>query len=228
MNIYIIGIIIFTLVLIVSIILLIYFIKDEKKLKEVTNDDLVKMNKVYTKDEIEEKMFEQYSNILLNIQYDNYAFLKDSVSDDIYNQILREIKNHQDKQEKKIVKDIKKEFCGLISLTQVNDLEVAKYWGRYSNIEYVVSNRKQMLSNGTEEIVETVVEGNKDIPITYEYILTFVKNKSQNENVVCPNCGYQTHMLTSSHCIRCDLEIVPKRMHWVYTGKVLTNISKQK
>ena len=55
MNIYIIGIIIFTLVLIVSIILLIYFIKDEKKLKEVTNDDLVKMNKVYTKDEIEEK-----------------------------------------------------------------------------------------------------------------------------------------------------------------------------
>ena len=88
MNIYIICIVIFSLILIGSILLLLYFIKDEKNIKEVTDDTLIKMGKVYTKNEFEDKMFEQYSNILLNVEYENYAYLKDVCSDDVYNQIL--------------------------------------------------------------------------------------------------------------------------------------------
>lgn len=228
MILYIIGIVTFSLVLLVSIILLVYFIKDEKRLKEVSNEELVKLNKVYTKEEMENKIFEQYSNILLGIQYDDYNFLKDAVSDDIYNQILQQTKDFQEKKEKLTIKNIKKEFCRLISLTQTNDLEIAKFWIRYSNIEYITTTRNEVLPNGKEELAEVIVEGSKDIPVTYEYIITFVKNKTENENIICPNCGYQIHMLISSNCIRCDLDIVPKTMHWVFTGKIITNISQQK
>ena len=53
MNLYLLGMIFFLLVFIVSIFLLIYFIKDEKSLKEVTNQELVKLGKIYTKEEFE-------------------------------------------------------------------------------------------------------------------------------------------------------------------------------
>ena len=204
MNIYIICIVIFSLILIGSILLLLYFIKDEKNIKEVTDDTLIKMGKVYTKNEFEDKMFEQYSNILLNVEYENYAYLKDVCSDDVYNQILMQVKQNRERQEHDIIRDIKKEFCRLISLEYVDNLEVAKFWVNYSSIEYITANRKQVLEDGSESLVETVVSGSKDSSINHEYILTFVREKSQNEDIVCPNCGYQAHMLTLSKCIRCD------------------------
>lgn len=61
MNLYLLGMIFFLLVFIVSIFLLIYFIKDEKSLKEVTNQELVKLGKIYTKEEFENKIFELYA-----------------------------------------------------------------------------------------------------------------------------------------------------------------------
>lgn len=228
MNFYIIGIVVFCLILIGSILLLIYYIKDEKNIKEVTSDALMKMGKVYTKEEFEDKMFDQYSNILLNVEYENYAYLKDACSDDIYNQILLQVKQNREKQEHDVIKDIKKEFCRLVSFEYVNTLEVAKFWVSYSSVEYITANRKQVLEDGDESIVETIVSGSKDSSVRHEYILTFVRERSQNEDIVCPNCGYQTHMLALSKCIRCDLEIVPKKSHWVFIGKVSTNLSKQK
>ena len=61
MNLYLLGMIFFLLVFIVSIFLLIYFIKDEKSLKEVTNQELIKLGKIYTKEEFENKIFELYA-----------------------------------------------------------------------------------------------------------------------------------------------------------------------
>ena len=88
MNLYLLGMIIFLLVFIISIFFLIYFIKDEKNLKEVSTQELVKLGKVYTKEEFENRIFEQFSNILMNTAYENYTFLKDSVADQVYNEIL--------------------------------------------------------------------------------------------------------------------------------------------
>lgn len=228
MNFYIIGIIIFAIIFIICLFLLLFYIKDEKRLKEVSDNDLVKLGKTYTKNEFEEKLFNQYVNILESIQYSNYSFLKDIVSDEIYNQILLDIKKEQDNNEKNVVTNIKKEFSKLIDFTVLNDLEIAKLWVRYSNIEYVKGIRKIMDENNNEIESEVVIRGSKDNYINHEYILTFVKNRTQTEDIVCPSCGYQTHMLTSSKCLRCDSEIVPKKMHWVFLDKVTTNISKQK
>lgn len=216
MNLYIVGIIVFSLILIVCIFLLIYFINDEKKIKEVSDRELISFGKTYNKSEFEERMFNQYINILDSTQYDNYIFLRDAVSDDVYNQILLAIKNNQDRNQKNIISDIEKQFSRLIDFQIVNDLEVAKIWVKYSSIEYVKA------LNETEE----VISGNKDKPNNHEYILTFVKNKNGTENVICPSCGFQTNILTSSRCLRCEGEIVPKTMHWVLVSKTVSNIDK--
>lgn len=226
MNFYVIGIITFSIIFICCIFLFIYYICDEKKLKEVSDNDLMKLGKVYSKKEFEDKMFQQYVNILESVQYSNYSFLKDLVSDEIYNQILKTIKENQDRNEKDVIVDIQKDFSKLISFQIVNDLEVAKIWVKYSSIEYVKGIRKIMDENDNEVESEVVIRGDKDKHVSHEYILTFVKSKTPTEDVICPSCGFQTHILASSRCIRCDSEIVPKKMHWVFVEKVVTNIEK--
>ena len=228
MNFYLIGIIFFSVVFIVCIFLLIYFIKDEKNIKEVSDSDLIKLGKKYSKNEFEDRLFNQYVNILESIQILNYSLLKDIVSDEIYNQILMNIKNNQDSNEKENITDIKKDFSKLIDFRIQDDLEIAKIWISYSSFEYVTGIRKVLDENNNEINDEVVVRGDKDKKINHELILTFVKNRTQTEEIICPACGYQTHMLTSSKCIRCDSEIVPKKMHWVFVEKVAVNISNQK
>ena len=225
MNFYIIGIIFFIIVIIICVMLLLYYIKDEKKLAEVTSEHLMNLGKVYSKEDFEAKMFEMYANVLSNTVYENYTFLKDAVSDEVYNQILLMAKKNRESKEERVISDIKKEFSKLISFEVINDLEVAKLWVRYSNIEYVKGIRKTLDENNQEILAETVVDGDEKNPIYHEYILTFVKNRTQTENIVCPSCGYQSHILTESYCVRCESEIVPKKMHWVFVGKVTTNIS---
>ncbi len=228
MNLYLLGIIFFLVLIIVGIFLLRYFIKDEKKLKEVSNEDLQKRGKKYTKEEIEEKMFNQYINIEMSMIDENYGFLRDAVSDQIYNQILLQIKENQKNQVKNKIQNVRKEFCKLIYLGYEQNLEIAKFWIRYSSIEYQTAQRNEVTEAGKEIVVERVVQGNDQVPIYHEYILTFVKDPTETEEIVCPHCGYQTNMLTSSKCIRCDSEIIPKSKHWVFVNKVTTNISKQK
>lgn len=228
MNIYIIGIICFSIVFITCSLILLYYIKDEKKLAEVTNEQLAQFGKKYTREEFENKMFDQYANILSNITYENYEFLKDAVSDELYNQILLKAKKNRENKEESVLNNIKKEFSKLISFEVSNSLEVAKLWVRYSCIEYTTGIRKTVDEDGQEGLIEAVVEGSKESPVTHEYILTFVKNRTQTENIVCPSCGFQSRILTTSVCTQCDSEIVPKKMHWVFVEKVTTNISNQK
>lgn len=225
MTYYIIGIVFFVIVIIVCCIMLYFYTKDEKKLLEVTDNQLAKMGKVYSKVEFENRMFEQYTSIISGIAYEHYSFLKDSVSDELYNQILLEAQRKEEKHEVSIINDIKKEFCKLISFDVVKDLEVAKLWVRYSAIEYVQGPRKSVDEDGQEITIDAVVDGDKDQAVTHEYILTFVKNKSETENIVCPNCGFKYDILTSSSCVSCEAEVVPKRLHWVYVDKITTNIS---
>lgn len=227
MMLYIVGIVVFTIILLVSIILLIYFIKDEDNLAEVTTSQLIQFGKNYKKEDFENLIFEQYKNILSGITYENYSFLKDAVSDEIYNQILLTAKTNREEQKESIISDIKKEFCKLIGFETVDSLEVAKFWIRYSCKEYTKGMRKIVDENGKENIIQSVINGNQDKTITHEYILFFVRSRTQTENTLCPSCGYQSSVLMSSNCPRCDIEIVPKKMHWVFLKKISADLIRK-
>lgn len=225
--IYLCGIIFFSLLLVICIILFCYYVKDEKNLVEVTDRELQKLGKNYSKKVFENKMFEQYKDILLNTIYENYTILKDTVSDQIYNQILLSVKNDKEQQKQSVISDINKEFSKLIYFEVIDDLEIAKLWVRYSSIEYKKQIQKKY-ENDQEVFVEVVVEGNREKPKEQEYILTFVRNRTQTENIVCPSCGEPFNILTSSNCTHCDSFIVPKKMHWVFVEKKESNLSNHR
>ena len=60
MNIYTILIIVFSIVLIGAGLVFIYFMLDERKVKEVDNELLVRLGKQYTKEQYENIMFERF------------------------------------------------------------------------------------------------------------------------------------------------------------------------
>lgn len=225
---YIVGIVIFVIVLLISTGLLIYFIKDERNLAEITTEQLMQFGKNYKKKDFENLLFEQYKNILSGINYENYSFLKDAVSDELYNQILLTAKTNREDQKESIITDIKKEFGKLIDFEVHDNLEVAKLWVRYSCKEYTKGIRKVVDDNGKESLIEAIINGSQDKEVIHEYLLFFVRNRTQTENTLCPSCGYHSNVLMTSNCPRCDTEIVPKKMHWVFLKKVSADFNNQK
>lgn len=212
--IYLVLIIVFSVILLGAIIALVYFIFDEKKLAEVTDDTLIRFGKTYSKNELENTLFKQYVSILDNIQYENYLFLKDAVSDNIYNQILENVKSNREKGYIDVISNINKYFSKLIGFEKNGDLEVAKLWIKYSSIEYV----KDREGN--------IINGNSNNSLEHEYLLTFVRNRTSSEDVICPSCGTQSHILLTSNCYRCDTVIVPKTLHWTFAQKEAVKFSK--
>lgn len=226
MTIYIVGIVFFVLVIIGSIFFFIYLKKDENSIAEISNSVLVKYNKTYKKRDFEQTVFSIYSNIMLNVNYQDYNFLKDAVSDEIYNKILMDIKTSKDKKEQNIVDKIEKNFCKLVDFDVVGDVEVAKFWIKYTALEYTTTLRNKLTEDGRTILLEEVIKGSKERPKTNEFLITFVKNYANNENIVCAECGNNIDILTSSICSRCGAEILSKKMHWVYTGRREFNSNK--
>ena len=228
MNTYILLIILLVIVIIVSVLILLYLLYDEKKLKEVSNELLEKLGKKYTKEEYEEEMFNKYIEIISSIENQNYTFLRDMVSDEEYNKILLKIKTNTENNIIEKTENIKKGFSKLISFRVNNELEVSKLWVQYTDNEYTLGKREVTQEDGTSSVEEVVIKGDKDKQVYHEEIITFVKGRSNNEDILCPNCGYHTKLVDTPKCVRCDAVIAPKKMHWVYVNKVATNISKNK
>ena len=228
MNTYIMLIIIFVVIIILAGLALAYFIYDEKNLKEVPNELLVKLGKQYTKEEFENALYNRYIEIVESIQNENYDLLRDVVADEEYNKMLLQIKENKEKVQKEMCVNFKKGFSKLISFKINNDIEVVKLWVQYSDNEYIEADREVVDENDEKHMEKVIIKGDKKKDIYHEYILTFVKGRTNTEDVLCPNCGYHTNLLMNQKCIRCDSIIAPKKMHWVYVGKVITNISKAK
>ncbi len=228
MNIYILLIIVLIIIIICSVLALLYLLYDEKNIKEVSNELLTKLGKKYTKEEYENEMFNKYIDILSGIQNENYDFLRDMVSDDEYNKMLARIKNNIDNNQTEMITNIKKGFSKLISFKVNNEYEVSKLWVQYTANEYTLAKRENIDDKDNKSIDEVVISGDKNKEVYHEEIITFVKGRANNEDILCPNCGYHTTLVDTSKCIRCDSLIAPKKMHWVFVNRVSTNISKNK
>ena len=84
----------------------------------------------------------------------------------------------------------------MVSFQSTDEKEIARLWVRYSSNEYLTALRMEHDQDGVIQEVERVIGGNEKESINNEFIITFVKERSKTEDVVCPNCGFQTHILT--------------------------------
>ena len=226
MDTFLILIIFFVVVLVGAIITYIYLKNDESKIKEVDDAQLSRLGKDYTKIEFENTMSSLYFEILEGLGNDDYGNLRDIVSDQEYNKMLAEKKNEKDKNVINKITNIKKQAAKLLDLKIINDLEVAKLLVEYTSVDYALGNREETNEEGETEVKQVVIAGDDTKPVFHKFILTFVRNRTDNEKIKCPTCGYENHLLTKAKCLGCDTLIIPKKMHWVYTGRVTTNMEK--
>lgn len=228
MTLFIGGIIFLGIVIVICIILLIRLSKNETLFMEVSNQYLKDIGKDYTRDQYAMAIFELYRDVIEAVQTENYEYLRDVLSDDIYNNYLLGIKVSKERQIKNVVKDMNPVFAKLIQFVQKDNVEIAKVWLRVSYIEYALD-----LSPLTEEQKkvappERIAGGSKTKREEKEYLLTLVKNHTPKESVVCPSCGFVSKVITRSLCPRCGSNAVTRPFHWVITAKEEKALSPQR
>lgn len=215
---FIIGFIVLTLIIVVCFFILMGLSKEENKFMEVSNHYLKNIGKNYTKEKYAKWAYQLYERIINSVQNEDYYFLRDILSDDIYNNYLLSIKNAKDRNIKNVVKNMKPTFSRLVSLVVKDNLEISKVWIKVSYIEYTIDITPVV--DGEQNIMnDRVIAGSKDRRNEKEYMLTFVKERTDKESVACPNCGYITDIASQTNCSRCGADVVNRKYHWVLIGK---------
>ena len=186
-RLYLVLMIVFIVAAVLSIGVYVFFMLHEKRIKEVTTGLLHSMGKDYTKEFFETELYNQFVNIEEAKVSDNYTFLKDVVSDEEYNNILLDVKRQQEESVKKINTSFTKYFSKLIDFKIVGNQEVAKLWIQFSDIEYTKGYTQESNEKGEVFTNESIVSGSDKKPVTHEYVLTYVKDRSTTERVVCPS-----------------------------------------
>lgn len=213
------GIIVLVIVIIVSIIMIMNLSGKESQFMEVSDRYLKDIGKSYTKNDFANQIYELYRDVIEGVQKENYEFLRDVLSDEIYNGYLMGIKISKEHQVKNIVSDMKPVFARLVSLVVKDDMEIAKVWLRVSYIEYALDTTP--LTEEQQKVVkgDRIVGGSKTRRLEKEYMITLVKAHTPKESVACPACGFVSKVIVRNHCIRCGTTIVNRRFHWVIIAK---------
>ena len=225
MTLFIVGIVILLLIILGCSLWIVKLTKQEKEYMEVSNQYLKDIGKNYTKEEFSMAIFELYRNIIQAVQDENYLYLRESLSDEIYNSYLMAIKNSKERNAKTIVEDMNPVFSKLISLAVKDNMEIAKVWLKVNYHEYIIDTTPPE-ELGTR-IEPRVIGGSKTKLLEKEYILTLVKTRTEKESVVCANCGYVTNVVTRNTCVRCGANVVSRHYHWVMVAKEETRTSSR-
>ena len=216
---FIVGIVVLLLIILGCLLWIVKLTKQEKEYMEVSNQYLKDIGKSYTKEEFSMTIFEMYRNIIQAVQEENYLYLRESLSDEIYNNYLMAIKNSKERHAKTIVEDMNPIFSKLISLAVKDNVEVAKVWLKVSYHEYVIDTTPPKPEEMGMRKGSRVISGSKTKLLEKEYILTLVKTRTEKESVVCANCGYVTNVVTKNACVGCGANIVSRHYHWVMIAK---------
>ena len=224
---FIVGIVVLLLIILGCLLWIVKLTKQEKEYMEVSNQYLKDIGKSYTKEEFSMTIFEMYRNIIQAVQEENYLYLRESLSDEIYNNYLMAIKNSKERHAKTIVEDMNPIFSKLISLAVKDNMEIAKVWLKVSYHEYIIDTTPPKPEELGMRMEPRIIGGSKTKLLEKEYILTLVKTRAEKESVVCANCGYVTNIVTRNACVRCGANIVSRHYHWVMVAKEETRTSSK-
>ena len=210
---FIVGIIITIIVIISCVLILKYLTKKDSDFVEVSDSFLSSIGKTYTSKRYAIEMFNLYTEILEEMQKENYPRLRDSLSDSNYNNFLILKKNERDKGITTKIEHFDLGFAKLIGFNIKDGLEIANIWIKYQCRDYVVRQ-----SDGS------VVGGSPEERVQKEEIISFFRTKTSTEKVVCSSCGVVLEIATKEKCPICEASIIEKKYHWVYLGnKNVTN-----
>ena len=134
----------------------------------------------------------------------NYEGLKESLTDELYNQYIMQLDSLKVKNEKNIMKNFTLQHSSVINVREENGTLIVDVEMIVSFIDYIEQNGK-------------AVRGSKGEKVHQQYVMTFVMvPKPVN---YCPNCGAQLEDSASQVCPYCRSNITRVGNKWVLSKK---------
>ena len=160
-----------------------------------------------------EEFKHQAFNIYKDIQEAWMNFDMDTIrkltTDEIYNMYSSQLETLKLKHQKNIMKNIEYVDAKITNIKLSDDVISVVVFLRVKCLDYVIN-----------EKTNKTVRGSDSTRLDIQYLLTFVKSKSNNnETEKCPNCGAPVDIVSSATCPYCKSTLVKDASNYVLSKK---------
>ena len=160
-----------------------------------------------------EEFKHQAFNIYKDIQEAWMNFDTDTIrkltTDEIYNMYSSQLETLKLKHQKNIMKNIEYVDAKITNIKLSDDVISVVVFLRVKCLDYVIN-----------EKTNKTVRGSDSTRLDIQYLLTFVKSKSNNnETEKCPNCGAPVDIVSSATCPYCKSTLVKDASNYVLSKK---------
>ena len=160
-----------------------------------------------------EEFKHQAFNIYKDIQEAWMNFDTDTIrkltTDEIYNMYSSQLETLKLKHQKNIMKNIEYVDAKITNIKLSDDVISVVVFLRVKCLDYVIN-----------EKTNKTVRGSDSTRIDIQYLLTFVKSKTNNNNIEkCPNCGAPVDIVSSATCPYCNSTLVKDASNYVLSKK---------
>lgn len=178
--------------------------KRDEELKYKINSIMPNLNRLET----EKLAYQIFYEVQIAWMKFDYEKLKDLLSDELYNSYVMDLEALKLKNQKNVMKDFDLVYTNLIDLKEQNNKYIAKIELEVKFIDYIEDNN-----------THKVLRGNHKHKLDNTYVLTFVRSKSEREEIICPSCGAPVEGNAAGKCEYCKSKIVNNNYSWVLSKK---------
>lgn len=163
----------------------------------------------YNKENLKQELYQIYKDIQIAWMNFDYDKLRELTTDEIYNMYKSQLETLKLKHGQNIMENFELLDFEVVSIDTSNDKIYLSVGLLVSCNDYVI-----------DTVTNKVTRGNKHKTVTYNYLITFVSSKiNQNEPNTCPNCGAELENNNSNVCKYCKSPIVSKNHGWIMSKK---------
>jgi len=167
----------------------------------------------YDKESLKNELFCKFvdiQNCWMNFDYDG---LQKLCTNELYNTYKSQLNILKVKHGQNIMNDFNLEDIKIVGMNDNGNQITVNVYMRVSFYDYVINTQ-----------TGDVTRGRKDVKITNNYNMTFVKSKADSSKVIkCPSCNADVHVNATGRCEYCGSVIVKDANEFVLSKK--TNIN---
>ena len=177
--------------------------------QDIDTTKIVAVDPTLNASEFKSKAFTIYKDIQTAWMNFDTETIRKLTTDEIYNMYSSQLETLKLKKQKNIMKDITLLESKIIDIKKENDVITTSVYLKVKCYDYVI-----------KEATNEVVRGKNNQKIVIEYILSFVKSATNNNNEEkCPNCGAPVEINSSATCPYCDSTLVKNSSDYVMSKK---------
>lgn len=186
--------------------------------KDIDTSKILSIDPKLDTSEFKNKAFTIYKDIQTAWMNFDTETIRKLTTDEIYNMYSSQLETLKLKKQKNIMKDITLLDSKIIDIKKEDNVITTSVYLKVKCYDYVI-----------KEATNEVIRGKDKQKIVIEYILSFVKSATDNNNEEkCPNCGAPIEINSSATCPYCDSTLVKNSSNYVMSKKICINQSLER